>query len=220
MNATALKRLVTFVCCLATVTYLAGTIIPLSASAQTIIDEWNTVKTPPAPALKPVTIDPKSTAFLILDIVKQICNPERRPRCIASVPKIQGFLTKARAKGVPVIYSMAGAATTADILKEVAPLGGEPVVSSRADKFLRTDLEKILQEKGFKTLIIVGSAAHGAVLYTSSEAAFRGFKVIVPVDGMSSENTYFEQYTAWQLANAPGVGSEVTLTRFDMIQLP
>jgi len=92
-------------------------------------------------------------------------------------------------------------------------------VRSRADKFFRTDLEKILTEKGFKTVIIAGSAAHGAVLYTSSEAAFRGLKVIVPVDGMWSENTYFEQYTVWQLANAPGVGSEVTLTKFDMIQL-
>jgi len=219
MDARVLK-LVIFVWSLATVIYLGGAITPLSASAQTIIDEWNTVKTPPAPALKPVTIDPKSTAFLILDIVKQICNPERRPRCIASVPKIQGFLTKARAKGVPVIYSLAGAATPEDILKEVAPLGGEPIVKSRADKFFQTDLEKILKEKGFKTVIIVGSAAHGAVLYTSSEAAFRGLKVIVPVDGMSSESTYFEQYTAWQLANGPGVGLEVTLTRFDMIQFP
>lgn len=35
------------------------------ASAQTIIDEWATVKAPPAPALKPVTVDPKVTALLI-----------------------------------------------------------------------------------------------------------------------------------------------------------
>jgi nicotinamidase-related amidase len=87
-----------------------------------------------------------------------------------------------------------------------------------SDKFLGTDLEKILKEKGIKTVIITGTAAHGAVLLTGSEAAFRGFKVIVPVDGMSSENTYFEQYTAYHLANAPGVGQQVTLTRIDMIK--
>ena len=30
--------------------------------AQTIIDEWVTIKAPPAPTLKPVTADPKTTA--------------------------------------------------------------------------------------------------------------------------------------------------------------
>ncbi len=189
-----------------------------SASAQTIVDEWNAVKAPPAPALKPVTINPKETALLILDIIKPTCSAERRPRCVVSVPKIQDLLTEARARGVVVIYSVAGTATVADIWKEVAPLGTEPVVRSIADKFFGTDLEKILKEKGIKTVIAVGTAAHGAVLFTSSEAAFRGFQVIVPVDGMSSENTYFEQYTAYHLANAPGVGQRVTLTKIDMIK--
>ena len=54
------------------------------------------------------------------------------------------------------------------------------------DKFLGTDLEKILKDKGIATVIIVGTAAHGAVLYTGSGAAMRGMNVIVPVDGMSS----------------------------------
>lgn len=193
---------------------------PSSAMAQTkdIIDEWATVKAPPPPALKPVTVDPKVTALLILDIVKQTCNAERRPRCLASVPKIQGLLNQARAKGVPVIYSLAGQATPADIWKEVAPLGGEPVVKSSADKFFGTDLEKILKDKGIKTVIAVGTAAHGAILYTGSEAAKRGFQVIVPVEGMSAESTYIEQYTAWHLVNNPSYGRQVTLTRIDMIK--
>ena len=193
---------------------------PSSALAQTkdIIDEWASVKAPPPPALKPVTIDPKVTALLILDITQQNCNAERRPRCVASVPKIQGLLNQARAKGVPVIYSLAGQATPADIWKEVAPIGGDPVVRSGADKFFGTDLEKILKEKGIKTVIAVGTAAHGAVLYTGSEAAKRGFQVIVPVEGMSAESTYIEQYTAWHLVNNPSYGRQVTLTRIDMIK--
>jgi nicotinamidase-related amidase len=190
-----------------------------SASAQTIVDEWATVQAPKPPELKPVKIDdPKTTAFLVLDIIKQGCNAERRPRCVASVPKIQAFLNQARSKGVAVIYSYTSTSTPADILKEVAPLGGEPLVRASSDKFFQTDLEKILQDKGIKTVIIVGTAAHGAVLYTGSQAAFRGFKVIVPVDGMSSDNTYFEQYTAYQLANVPGAAQLVTLTKIDMIK--
>lgn len=189
-----------------------------SASAQTIVDEWATVKAPPAPQLKPVTIDPKVTALLVLDIVKQTCNAERRPRCVASVPKIQSLLGQARAKGVPVVYSIIATSTPSDIWKEVAPREGEPVVQSSADKFFKTDLEKILKDKGIKTVIVVGTSAHGAVLFTGTEAAKRGLQVIVPVEGMSAENAYIEQYTAYHLVNNPSYGKGVTLTRMDMIK--
>jgi nicotinamidase-related amidase len=157
------------------------------------------------------------TALLMLDFNKQTCNAERRPRCIASIPKVQKLLTEARVKGVPVIYSLSAGAGTADIAKELAPLPGEPVVASGPDKFFETDLEKILKGKGVNTVIAVGTASHGAVLYTASGAALRGMKVIVPVDGMSAENTYAEQYVAWHLLNAPRISTLVTLTKIDLI---
>jgi len=188
------------------------------ASAQTIVDDWSKVQAPKPPELKTVTLDPKTTALLVLDFVKQTCNTERRPRCLTSVPHVQALLKLARDKGVWVVHSITTAATPADILKDVAPLEGEPIVKSAADKFFKTDLEKILNDKGIKTVVVVGTAAHGAVLNTASQAAFRGLQVIIPVDGMSSENTYFEQYTAHHLGNAPGIGQQVTLTKIDMIK--
>jgi nicotinamidase-related amidase len=188
------------------------------ASAQTVIDEWSKVQAPKPPELKAVTLDPKGTALLVLDFVKQTCNNERRPRCLTSLPQVQALLKLARDKGLLVVHSTTTAATPADILKDVAPLEGEPMVKSSADKLFRTDLEKILNDKGIKTVVVVGTAAHGAVIYTASQAAFRGLQVIVPVDGMSSENTYFEQYTVYHLSNAPGVGQQVTLTKIDMIK--
>lgn len=189
-----------------------------SGSAQTIVDEWGAVKTPKPPELKPVTVDPKTTALLVLDLHKQTCNPERRPRCTASLPKVQKLLQQARASGAQVVHSLAGGAKVADIWKEVAPLSGEPVVQSVPDKFFRTDLEEILKSKGIKTVVVVGTAAHGAVLYTASGAAFRGLQVIVPVDGLSAEDLYIEQYTVYHLTRAPRVGGQVTLTRTDMIK--
>jgi nicotinamidase-related amidase len=83
---------------------------------------------------------------------------------------------------------------------------------------MRTDLEKILKDRGIETVIVMGTAAHGAVLFTASGAALRGMRVIVPVDGMSADPAYPEQYTAWHLANAPAVGARTTLTQFDMIR--
>jgi nicotinamidase-related amidase len=197
---------------------LFSSIAANTASAQTIIDEWATVQAPKAPALKPVTLDPKTTALLVLDFVKQTCNSERRPRCLTSVPQVQSLLKLARSKGMAIVHSITSAATPADIAKELAPLEGEPIVKAPADKFFKTDLEKILSEKGVKEVVVVGTAAQGAVLNTASQAAFRGLKVIIPVDGMSAENTYFEQYTAYHLANAPGVGQQVTLTKIEMIK--
>jgi nicotinamidase-related amidase len=185
---------------------------------QTIIDEWNKVQPPKPPELKPVTLEPNGTALLVLDMVKQTCNAERRPRCLDTIPKIQTLLKLARGKGVAVIHSIITSATPADIAKELAPLDGEPIVKAPADKFFKTDLEKILADKGIKTVVVVGTAAQGAVLNTGSQAAFRGLKVIVPVDGMSAENTYFEQYTAYHMTNAPGVGQQVTLTKVDLIK--
>lgn len=173
---------------------------------------------PPAPELKLVTIDPKVTALLILDFNKQTCNAERRPRCITSIPKVQRLLTEARAKGVPVIYSITIGAAPGDIAKELAPLGGEPVVVGGMDKFVGTDLEKMLKEKGIKIVIVTGTSSHGAVLYTASGAVYRELQVIVPVDGMSAENPYAEQYTAWHLLNAPRLINAVTLTKIDLIR--
>ena len=192
--------------------------LPSSAlNAQTIIDEWASVNAPAAPALKPVKLDSQTTALLVLDVVKQGCNAERRPRCLASLPKIEKLLADARAKNVMVVYSVFPGVKLEDTLQQVAPKGGEPSVSALADKFIGTDLEKILKDKGITTVVAVGTAAHGAVLYTGSAAAMRGFNVVVPLDGMSSENTYAEQATAWLLGNTPTIASKVSLTKSDMV---
>ncbi|MEK6745004.1 MAG: cysteine hydrolase [Nitrospirota bacterium] len=189
-----------------------------ASSAQTVIDAWDTVKVPPAPELKPVTADPKTTALLLLDFNKQTCNAERRPRCIATIPNVKKLLAEARAKGVAVIYSLSAGAVVTDVAQELAAVPGDPVVISGPDKFLGTDLEKLLKERNIATVIVAGTAAHGAVLYTASGAALRGMRVIVPADGISAETLYPEQYVVWNLANAPRVSVQTTLSRTDLIR--
>jgi nicotinamidase-related amidase len=154
---------------------LVGGLMVSAAGAATIIDEWASVKAPKAPTLKPVTVDDKTTALLMLDFLHQNCNEKRRPRCVASLPKMKKLLGEARDHHVMVVYSIIRNTTTKDIWADVAPKGDEPWVKASADKFYKTDLEKILKDKGIKTVITVGTSAHGAVLYTASDAAFRGF---------------------------------------------
>jgi nicotinamidase-related amidase len=190
------------------------------AAAQTIVDEWSTAKLPAPPQLNPAKISaPKETALLVMDFTNQTCTKERRPRCTASVPKVAKLVNDARAKGALIIYSIAGAgATNADILKELAPAAGETILGPIGpDKFIGSDLEKTLKDKGIKTVVAMGTQAQTSVLHTAGAAALRGFKVIVPVDGMSSDDAFPELYTAWHLATAARISNETTLTKFDLI---
>lgn len=198
---------------LALVSALAGT--APSVGAQTIIDQWGSVTAPTPPPLQAVDVDPKTTALLVLDLVKQTCTP--RPRCIASLPGVKRLLSAARAAHATVVYTITATSTTADIMPDVAMAPGEPSVQASADKFLNTSLQAILRDKGVQSVIVVGTAANGAVLDTGTTAALLGLNVIVPVDGMSASTPYPEQYTAWNFVNAPGVSAKSTLTKIDSV---
>lgn len=188
-----------------------------SLHAASIIEEWGSVKAPAEPPpLKEVTVDPKTTALLMLDFVAPICG--HTPRCLETLPAVKKLLDEARAHDMMVVYTSIPPVPKPGVLPEVAPTGNEPFVQSYIDKFLNSDLEKILKDKGIKTLIAVGVSAVGAVMNTSSHAAQIGFDVIVPADGLSAPNTYFEQYAVWQLTNAPVIPPHITLTKIDMIK--
>jgi nicotinamidase-related amidase len=171
---------------------------------------------PAPPALKPVTADPRTTALLMLDFMNQNCG--QRPRCLASIPAMKKLLEEARAKNVTVIYSLIANTTPADVIKDVAPKPDEASVRAGPDKFFKTDLEKILADKGITTVIVAGTAANGAVLFTANGAAMRGLNVVVPVDGMSAVDPFTELYAAVHMATAPTLSARATLTRSDMIK--
>lgn len=195
----------------------------MPAAAATIVDGWASVTVPPPPELKPVTLDPKTTAVLVLDFngreeaASGPCNAATKPRCLASIPKVRQLLDAARARGLLVVFSTSAAGTPADIRAGVAPMPGELVVRSGPDKFIGTDLRDILAGRGIATAVVTGTAAEGAVLDTATDAALHGMRVVVPVDGMSSTEPYAEQYVAWHLVNAPGLSGKTVLTRIDAI---
>jgi nicotinamidase-related amidase len=191
-------------------------LVPTAALAQT---------SPPAPPVlpdvSPIALDPATSAFLVLDINSAVC--PSRPSCVASVPIISRMLGRARAAGMFVGFSTTAAG---DILPDVAPREGEPVVTARADKFFNTTLDQILKDHGVQTVLLVGAAANGAVLYTSFGANERGYTVAIATDGISS-GTDFDTYLAqYQILNQPGFSNPTndplhanaaTFTRSDLI---
>jgi nicotinamidase-related amidase len=204
----------------ATVLIAAAVAIAPSARAADIMAEWASVKLPPAPELKPVTLEGKTTALLILDVMKESC--ARRPRCSEMVPNLKKLHDASRAAGAMVFYTLVGGGspTAADVVEGLTPKDGEWVVQRGPDKFLGSPLEQRLKERGIKTVIVTGTSAQGVGIGTGSGSAQRGYKVIVPVDGLASEDAFNELYAAYHLAKGgPAIVTEqVTLTRSSMIK--
>jgi nicotinamidase-related amidase len=138
-------------------------------------------------------------------------------RCFKTLPKIEKLLADARSHNVLVVHALSGSMQPNDIVGSVGPKGDEKVVRGRGDKFSGSDLEKILKDKGIETVVIVGTSANSAVLYTAFGAVQRGFQPIVPIDGLPSETAYQEQFTIWQIANGSQLNEKALLTRLDQI---
>ena len=195
----------------------------VSPSVADVISDWSTaVAPPPPPELHEVTVEPTTTALLLLDIMKAGCTA--RPRCVAAMPTIIHMHDVARAHRMVVWYSLVGMngnATPDDVMDAaIKPRDGEWYRQPGPDKFLGSTLEPVLKQAGVKTVIVCGNSFQGATVGTAQEAVQRGFKVIVPVDCSAGEDVYHEQYAAFQLAKGGPVGitSNVTLTCSTMVK--
>ena len=193
-----------------------------SPSIADVISDWSTAVAPPVPELKEVTVEPATTAVLMLDLMKAGCSA--RPRCLAAVPSMKRVHDAARAHNMLVWYSLVGAngkATPDDMVDPgLKPRDGEWYRQGGPDKFLGSTLEPNLKQAGIKTVIVCGNSYQGATVGTASGAAQRGYKVIIPVDCSAAEDVYNEQYATYHLVKGGPVGvtSQVTLTRSTMIK--
>src|SRR5260221_5934864 len=145
------------------------------ARAADIVADWSGIQMPPPPTLKPVTLDPKTTALLLFDFMSTNCN--ERPRCVEAVPKLKGLMDRARAAGMLVAYTLPGGGKIVD--PGIAPHEGEVVAQKPGgpDKFLGSDLDQRLKDPGIKTVILCGTSGQGVGLGTGTAAAQRGYYV-------------------------------------------
>jgi nicotinamidase-related amidase len=161
---------------------------------------------PNRPKPKPVSLPVNESAIVVLDLSARCQDPKEV--CSKLMKPLGNFLERARARAVPIIYTIS-AHTRGTPMQEVAlPLrrrDSEPVIYPDAfDKFFGGELQSFLSEKGVKNLVVVGSLTNVAVLYTSSAAArVYGYEVVLPLDGANAHSKYEHEYAIHQFTILP-----------------
>jgi nicotinamidase-related amidase len=183
-----------------------------------------TLQMPALPAPVRVTLDPATTALLVLDYVEPIC--DRQPKCKnGMLPALTPFMARARKAGVTVAYGTREQ-NMSKWLPQIAPAPDDiKIVNTAQDRFYGTDLDKELKAKGITTIVMVGWKVSGSMAYTSVGATIRGYTVVVPVDTTTASTDYETTIGFYQilnqgngnLANQPLKPKAPTLSRTDMI---
>jgi nicotinamidase-related amidase len=170
----------------------------------------------PELAPRPVRLDPKRTALIIVDCQNDFCDPRGAlfvPSAPATLPRLAALLERARAAGARVIFTQdwhqerdpefsiwgehAKAGTWgAEIVEQLKPRPGEDVIRKlRYDAFYGTSLDHLLRLYGIESVVVGGTVANICVLHTAGSAALRWYRVVVPVDAISALND-FDYYAA------------------------
>ena len=176
---------------------------------------------PNRPEPKPLTLESKSTAILVLDLNARCDDPKQV--CSKITAPLGDFLDKARAAAVPIIYTVSAAAKGNPIGELAAPLRrkeSESVIYPDAfDKFFGGELQAFLKDKGAKTLIITGSATNNAVLYTATTAArMYRYNIVIPLDGVNASTRYEQEYAIHQFTVLPSQANKLfQFTNLSMI---
>jgi nicotinamidase-related amidase len=161
---------------------------------------------PNKPKPKAVSLAVDETAIAVLDLSARCQDPKEV--CWKLMKPLGKFLERARARGVPIIYTIS-AHTRGTPMQEVAlPLrrrDTEPVIYPDSfDKFFGGELQNFLSERRVKNLMVVGSLTNVAVLYTSSSAArVYGYDVVMPLDGVNAHSRYEHEYAIHQFTILP-----------------
>jgi nicotinamidase-related amidase len=189
------------------------------AMAADLMADWSKLQMPPPPELKRVTVDPKTTALLLFDFMKENCGA--RPRCVEAVPTLKALDAKARAAKMLVAYTFPNNGEPID--PGIAPKDKSEVVVQKQggpDKFIGSDLDQRLKDHGIKTVILCGTSAQGVGIGTGAGAVQRGYQVIYPIDCLPAESAFREAYAAWHMGGGgpPVTTKHVIVTRSDMIK--
>jgi nicotinamidase-related amidase len=166
-----------------------------------------TVEIPEYEVHKRVTLDPASTALVIIDMQNDFVRDEgtlQVKSAPSTIPAIARLLELARGSGMRVVFSQdthdpgdpefeiwpphaLRGSWGGEMIDELAPLDGELVVRKvRYDAFYGTELDHMLRLWSVKTILLCGTVANICVHYTAASAALRWYDVVICKDAVSA----------------------------------
>lgn len=184
------------------------------------------MKDPTAPEVKPidpkpVTINAKRSALLVLELSQFLEDPEYFAAPL--VPGVTKLLERARLAGILIVFTIPGPwkeKPHGQVYSGFERKPSEPIFFPYTfDKFADGRLQSLLSLYGINTLIMVGCKANMAVLYTASRAATElNYDIVIPIDGIAATTDYERDYTLYQFRRYPGGFTQrFTFTKLDMI---
>jgi nicotinamidase-related amidase len=164
-----------------------------------------------------LTLDPKSTALVLIDLQRGIVGRQLAPHSAADVVSRSAALAAAmRASGGTVAYvhvlvtdtlSLPSdrstprppqplPASASELVPEAGFQEGDVLITKRQwGAFYGTNLEQQLRRRGIRTLILAGIATNMGVESTARAAHDQGYELVFAEDAMSSLSAEFHQFT-------------------------
>lgn len=152
--------------------------------------------------------DKNPVALLLVDVINPLDFPEADQLLRHAVPtakKVAELKARAKKANVPVIYANDNFGRWRSDLNAVVERCRQPgckgnelaellrpekddyfVLKPKHSAFFSTTLDTLLRYLGTKTLVIGGFAADICVLFTANDAYMRDFRIVVPSDGVAS----------------------------------
>lgn len=165
-------------------------------------------------------------ALLLVDVLKDF-EHEDGDSLLASYrlrhPALVALLGKARGRGIPVLYANDGAGRwdqdpeglvrsaveqgkAGDLVAEVAPTGGEPIVLKAAySAFEGTDLSDRLRALGVERVAVAGAATEMCVFQTAMDGQRSGLEVTVRGDASATVDPHNESIALDYLERVAGL---------------
>ncbi|VTU00450.1 isochorismatase hydrolase : Isochorismatase hydrolase OS=Spirosoma linguale (strain ATCC 33905 / DSM 74 / LMG 10896) GN=Slin_1908 PE=4 SV=1: Isochorismatase [Gemmataceae bacterium] len=152
--------------------------------------------------------DPCPVALLLVDVINPMDFPEAPQllrTAVAAAGQLAALKARARAAGAPVVYANDNFGRWRSNLSAVVERCLEPgcagrpvaeqllpdpddyfVIKPKHSAFFSTTLDVLLRHLKVRTVVVGGFAADMCVLFTANDAYMRDLRVVVPADGVAS----------------------------------
>ncbi|WP_439624890.1 cysteine hydrolase family protein [Gemmata sp.] len=154
--------------------------------------------------------EPRPVALLLVDVINPMDFPDA-PKllrtAVAAAEQLAALKSRARAAGAPVVYAndnfgrwRSDLSAVVERCREQGCAGGpvaelllpDPddyfVIKPKHSAFFSTTLDVLLRHLKVRTVVIGGFAADMCVLFTANDAYMRDLRVVVPADGVASND--------------------------------